>query len=93
MLSPPSKKSCIKPCVLYGITLLYPHNFGRDPGPDTNTVYHKSEHQDICVLLHDWEGNTGKYSVLDLGIVPPFGRADTVDLKQNISPYCPTRGL
>ena len=34
-------------------------------------------------------GNTGKYSVLDLGIIPPFGRADTVDLKWNISPYCP----
>ena len=31
----------------------------------------------------------GKYSVLDLGIVPPFGRADTVNLEQNISRYCP----
>ena len=34
-------------------------------------------------------GNTGKYSILDLNIVPPFGRADTVDLEWNISLYCP----
>ena len=31
----------------------------------------------------------GKYSVLNLSIVPPFSRADTVDLERNISPYCP----
>ena len=31
----------------------------------------------------------GKYSVFNLGILPPFGRADTVDLERNISPYCP----
>ena len=29
----------------------------------------------------------GKYSVLDLGILPPFGRADMVDLERNISLY------
>ena len=29
----------------------------------------------------------GKYFVLDLGILPPFGRADTVDLERNISLY------
>ena len=35
----------------------------------------------------------GKLFVLDLGILPPFGRADTVDLERNISLYnydCPT---
>ena len=31
----------------------------------------------------------GEFSILDLGIVPPCGRADMVDLKRNISPYCP----
>ena len=34
-------------------------------------------------------GNMGEFSILDLGIVPPCGRADTVDLERNISPYCP----
>ena len=29
----------------------------------------------------------GKDSVLDLGILPPFGRAVTVDLERNISLY------
>ena len=29
----------------------------------------------------------GEISVLDLGILPPFGRADTVDLERNISLY------
>ena len=29
----------------------------------------------------------GIYFVLDLGILPPFGRADTVDLERNISLY------
>ena len=32
-------------------------------------------------------GNMEKYSVLDLGILPPFGRADMVDLERNISLY------
>ena len=27
----------------------------------------------------------GKYSVLDLSILPPFGRADMVNLERNIS--------
>ena len=41
------------------------------------------------ILYETLSGNTGKYSILDLGIVPPFGRADTVNLKQNSSRYCP----
>ena len=45
----------------------------------TRNSYNKS----IIAILGS--GNAGKYSVLDLGIVPPFGRADTVDLERNIS--------
>ena len=32
---------------------------------------------------------SGSTAILDLCIVPPFGRADTVDLKRNISLYFP----
>ena len=45
----------------------------------------KSYNKSIIAIL---SVNTGKYSVIDLGIVPSFSLADAVDLKRNISPHC-----
>ena len=45
----------------------------------------------IYILLHDWEGNTGEYSVLGFCIVPRCARANTASLELNIPPYCPTQ--
>ena len=41
----------------------------------------------IYILLHDWEGNAGRYSVRDRRVGRYRGR------ERNISPYCPTRGM
>ena len=51
-------------------------------------VTRKSYNKSIIVIPR--VGQYGEiYSVLDLGIVPPFSRADTVNLEQNIPPYFP----
>ena len=50
----------------------------------TRKTYNKS-----IIEIPIGSGNTGKYSVLDLSFIPPFGRADAVELEQTISLYCP----
>ena len=48
----------------------------------------------ICMYyLHDWEGNTGKYSIQDRPYRPDQREGRYRGQERNISPYCPTRGM
>ena len=43
---------------------------------------------DKSLLQFLGSGNWEKYSLLGIGILPPFGQANTASLKWNISLYC-----
>ena len=47
----------------------------------------------LAELLHNWEGNTGKYSVQDRPYRPDRREGRYQGLERNISSYCPTRGI
>ena len=44
----------------------------------------------IYILLHDWEGNMGKYSVRGWQYWPERSEGQYRSRELNISPYCPT---
>ena len=74
--------SVLRLCIVLNIPLYCP--------PSLAIIAHSSI--EYYILLHDWAGNMGKYSVRGWQYWPDRREGQYITRELNISPYCPTQG-